>query len=210
MVMQRSCQAPGRPLRARRGRAGSGADSRRLTGAADTGARYRTAGAARTTGGHRNDQAGTTGPGSPRPIVGSRTTGSAVPRARTAGAPVLPWAVTRAGAAVLPRSVAGSGASGSARVEHAVVMVAVVVVLPNEGADEEHRRDDEHDARDDHHPGRRRVEPRRLHPLRWWRRWRSDWGGWGRLGLRFGCLAHAMPYCPARHVLNRPPATKLL
>src|SRR6185312_5458986 len=198
MVMQRSCQAPGRPLRARRGRAGSGADSRRLTGAADTGARYRTAGAARTTGGHRNDQAGTTGPGSPRPIVGSRTTGSAVPRARTAGAPVLPW------------SVAGSGAAGSARVEHAVVMVAVVVVLPNEGADEEHRRDDEHDARDDHHPGRRRVEPRRLHPLRWWRRWRSDWGGWGRLGLRFGCLAHAMPYCPARHVLNRPPATKLL
>lgn len=214
--MRRSCQTPRRSVSprqapalcakrfatasgARRRRAGSRADGRRLTGSADAGAGDGTAGPARAARGHRNDQTGAAGTRPPGPIVGPGTTGAAVPRSGTTGTG-SPGAIARPGAGS-PRPVARAWA---ARVEHAVVMVAVVVVLPNEGADEEHRGEDEHDARDDHHPGCRRVEPRRLDPRRRWRRGRSGRGGRGRLGLRFGCLAHAMPYCPARDVRNRP------
>ncbi|OBK92588.1 hypothetical protein A5652_10135 [Mycobacterium sp. 1165178.9] len=59
--------------------------------------------------------------------------------------------------------------------KHAVVMLAGVLVLPDEGTDEEQGREDEDDAGDDHHPGRRGVEPRRCHPVRGrLRRWPND------------------------------------
>jgi hypothetical protein len=185
---------------------------RRLARAAQSGAGR----PARTTRRHGHDQSGAGGAVPPRSAVGTRpagTTGAAIPRRGAAG-PVLPWPVIRsgtagaprtAGAAVLPRPVARSGAAGSARFEHHAVVVMVAVVMPeNEGADEEHRRNDEHDPREDHHPSGRDVEPRRLHGghrlqrRRWWRRRGCRGWGWlsGRLGLRFGCLAHALHTAP--------------
>src|SRR5579875_770469 len=71
----------------------------------------------------------------------------------------------------------------ASRTEHAVVVMAVVLVPGDRGTGEEDRRDDEDDAGDDHHPRGGLVEPaRRCRIGRRWR-WRR------RRGL--GCFGHA-------------------
>ena len=92
----------------------------------------------------------------------------------------------------LPRpgrgGVGTTGALGAVRTEHAVVVMAIVVVMPGDrSAGEEDNRHHENDAGDDHHPGRSLVEPRRFCYVRQRRRRRADGR---RRDLGFGCLGH--------------------
>jgi hypothetical protein len=90
----------------------------------------------------------------------------------------LPWRACPGTAAVT------AGATG---LEHAVVVMTVVMTLPatdDHGAGKEQRGSDEHDPGNDHHPGRHPVQARRLFALvmrrrrrRWWRVGRRGSGG---------------------------------
>ena len=88
--------------------------------------------------------------------------------------------------------VGTTGALGAVRTEHAVVVMAIVVVMPGDrSAGEEDNRHHENDAGDDHHPRRYLIEAGMRCCIRgrsWmWRRRRA---GRRRLDWGLGCLGH--------------------
>jgi hypothetical protein len=96
----------------------------------------------------------------------------------------------------LPRpgrgGVGTTGALGAVRTEHAVVVMAIVLVMPGDrSAGEEDNRHHENDAGNDHHPRRYLIEAG-MRCCMWGRSWmwRRRRAGRRRLDWGLGCLGH--------------------
>jgi hypothetical protein len=93
-----------------------------------------------------------------------------------------------------------AGTARTAGTEHAVVVMAIWLVMPGDcGAGEEDNRHDENNAGDDHHPCRNLVEPGRLCYVRR----RSRVSG-SRLDRGFRCFSHLLIMPRLETTIKRP------